>query len=68
MQAYQGQPAVLRIFNQVGATLVERSIEEITDQPLELNLSQNDFSNGLYFMQAQINGEDMLTEKFVVRQ
>ena len=67
LQAYQGQPAVLRIFNQVGATLVELAIEEITDQPFELNLSQNDFSNGLYFMQAQINGEDMVTEKFVVR-
>ena len=66
LSTHTGKKSVIRIINQVGTILKQMSIDQLTDTPYEIDLNNEQFRNGLYFMQVQFDQETLITKKFMI--
>ena len=63
LQAFAGKPSTILIVNQLGAVVQNLEIDELPNNLITVDLSTQ--ANGLYFMQASIDGE-LITKKFMI--
>ena len=64
MKEYQGKNAVINIFNADGKTMVNKVVNEISDEIIEFNVL--DYSAGHYYVNMVIDEDTIVTKCFIV--
>jgi len=64
MKEYQGKNAVINIFNADGKTMINKVVNEITDQIIEFNVM--DYTPGHYYVNMVIDEDTIVTKCFIV--
>jgi len=66
LSVYKDYSISIKIINSVGTLIKEVPTSEQTGSLLEIDLTTSAFSKGIYFLQAQIGKDRLLTEKFII--
>ena len=67
LSVYKDYPISIKIINSVGTLIKEISTSGQASSLLEIDLTTGAFSKGIYFLQARVGKDQLLTEKFMIK-